>query len=1036
MVSTGLFIFSFIASGNVEQKQAIIDAGCLAYFMKFINSWYPEIRSESINALTEICNGTSEQCEKVLDVRFIPALTTFLDMLMAPLDLESLHLCKNLMDICMKSPEEARIKSAILPLLETTFKLKICDTNPETEKEEYVQEVSVAENVEELSEAIKTIYSTDLVLCEKAVLTIKNFASESIEKRQKIIDAHLIPRLIECLKFTDLNVYIKAAGALGNIANGTIEQTQVVIDTGAISPLLNLLDDIECNPEKLRTALFALGNISDGTKEQKQAIIDANAIPYIYMLFKSSDSYIPVLAIRILVHLTSDISQQPITIEAEILFQLKNLLSTANRNLCFVIACLVSNLSAANVEQRQFIAYSGIVTSLIECLEKFSKDFFKNREPENFKKSSEIKAFNIEENGSNISDFDMCFIFITALQSLSITELGQTFLNVISLLTKFLKKEYMGICEKAVFTLTNLGNTEKGKKLVATKSINSLVRLLESPEFVYCVTRALMKISTGEEERELIIQSGCLSALVDIIKFQNFIKVENRHDIEDKANKKEENAPEDKKDDNEFITLSILEGQNLNICINAINTFGNISLGIPNGANLVSENVPMFVKLLDSPNTEIQNASAFVISNLSKGLPCHIQSILDAGAIEHLITLLFNTDTFENAANAIVSLTHEITGVQAVIKSGAIGTLVKAIDSPFRFYATIILNNISNGGENEKQSLIDAGAVPIMIKCFDYSNPEICGPLFAALQSLIAGNDKQRQFVVECGVIPCLIQLLNIPNIKPLSLNTLATIAAGTNDEKERLVQAGVIELFISNMVSTNDRSKNAAVAGILHLAAGTIEHIDAIIKANAIPQLFNLLNSADSLLRKYATFAIANISEGNIEQKEAIIEGTPSLIKLLEDIDKQTSEEAARALKNLIKGTKHGMEIIIQKEATLFILRTLTNENVNTRKHGEEALKYILLFENVEDATTIHILEELKKELESISKTYLTLFRKICQKLVEYDFIKIIKNFTESENEETKTHAIALFQLINEKYINANLLCIKYEESCALSEE
>lgn len=77
---------------------------------------------------------------------------------------------------------------------------------------------------------------------------------------QPIIDANLIPRLMEFMQATDMpHLQLEAAWALTNVCSGTSVQTQTIIDKGGIPVFVSLL----CSPHMIvaEQSLWAIGNI-------------------------------------------------------------------------------------------------------------------------------------------------------------------------------------------------------------------------------------------------------------------------------------------------------------------------------------------------------------------------------------------------------------------------------------------------------------------------------------------------------------------------------------------------------------------------------------------------------------------------------------------------------------------------------------------------------------------------------------------------------------------------------------------------------
>lgn len=71
------------------------------------------------------------------------------------------------------------------------------------------------------------------------------------EKIQQVIDAGVVPRLVELLHETEVSYIKPAIRSIGNIVTGEDLQTQAVIDAGALIPLKNLISHDNSNIVKV-----------------------------------------------------------------------------------------------------------------------------------------------------------------------------------------------------------------------------------------------------------------------------------------------------------------------------------------------------------------------------------------------------------------------------------------------------------------------------------------------------------------------------------------------------------------------------------------------------------------------------------------------------------------------------------------------------------------------------------------------------------------------------------------------------------------
>lgn len=101
---------------------------------------------------------------------------------------------------------------------------------------------------------------TRLNIVKEAAWTISNITAGNSEQIQKVLDAGIMPHLLNVLQTGDFKSQKEAAWAVTNYTSGgTIAQLAKLVEMGALKPMCNLLNSKDC--KTIQVVLDGLNNI-------------------------------------------------------------------------------------------------------------------------------------------------------------------------------------------------------------------------------------------------------------------------------------------------------------------------------------------------------------------------------------------------------------------------------------------------------------------------------------------------------------------------------------------------------------------------------------------------------------------------------------------------------------------------------------------------------------------------------------------------------------------------------------------------------
>eukprot|EP00764_Aduncisulcus_paluster_P006968 gnl/Carplike_NY0171/2301_a3101_808.p1 GENE.gnl/Carplike_NY0171/2301_a3101_808~~gnl/Carplike_NY0171/2301_a3101_808.p1 ORF type:complete len:506 (+),score=161.16 gnl/Carplike_NY0171/2301_a3101_808:212-1519(+) len=334
-------------------------------------------------------------------------------------------------------------------------------------------------------------------------------------------------------------------------------------------------------------------------------------------------------------------------------------------------------------------------------------------------------------------------------------------------------------------------------------------------------------------------------------------------------------------------------------------------------AELVVANdvIPQLVFSLGDQNRFYKKAAAFVLRAVAKHSAPLAQAVVDAGALEALVTCLeeFDPGVKEAAAWAVGYIArHTPDLAQYVVDAGAVSLLVLAVQEPELPLKRISVSSLADVAKHTPelaQAVVDAGGVAFVAPLLESRDAKLRRQVCACLGHISKHSVDLAELVVEAEVFPrALICLKDTdPMVQRNAAVLVREVVKHTPELAQLVTNAGGVGALVEYSSSTTGNARLPAIMALGFIGAFSETLASAVIVAHGVKPIVNALTvEPEDHVKAASAWTLGQLGRHSSDHAKAVVEANV-LPKLVAAFSSSTSSpdlksKCKRACKSIVQ--------------------------------------------------------------------------------------------------------------------------------------